>query len=96
MLGLGGPPQAFDTSGQWDFVPIVIAIVALVLLKMLFRVRLTPVVILATVLIAPLYRAVADGTGFTPTIAVTLLFAGLASGAHRRAGRRPASPPPDV
>ena len=77
MLGLGGPPQAFRTGGEWDFVPVVIAIVALVLLRVLFRVRIGPVTALAVVLAAPLFRAVADAAGFARTVIVTLVFAGL-------------------
>ena len=88
MLGLGGPTQAFDASGEWDFVPVVIAIVALVLLKVLFRVRIGPVVVLAVILAAPLFRAVADAAGSTRTVTITLVFASPAAVAQRHAWRR--------
>ncbi|HEY7666864.1 MAG TPA: hypothetical protein VIE12_01940 [Actinomycetota bacterium] len=77
MLGLGGPPQAFEAGGEWDFVPVVIAIVALILLRVLFRMRIGPVTAIAVVLAAPLFRAVADAAGFARTVTVTLVFAGL-------------------
>jgi hypothetical protein len=95
VLGLGGPPEAFDTSGGWDFVPVVIAIVALVLLKVLFYVRIGPVVALAVVLVAPLFRAVADAAGFSRTVTVTLLFVALAA-IQRSHQRRRLQPPADV
>jgi hypothetical protein len=94
VLGLGGPRQAFDASGEWDFVPVVIAIVALVLLKVLFRARMRPIVVLAVVLAAPLFRAVADAAGFTRTVTITIVFASLASVARLHAWRR--LQPPDV
>ena len=95
MLGLGGPPEAFDASGGWDFVPVVIAIAALVLLKVLFHVRIGPVVALAVVLLAPLFRAAADAAGFSRTVTGTLLFVALAA-IHRWHLRRRLQPPADV
>ncbi len=88
MLGLGGPPQAFDAGGEWDFVPVVIAVVALILLKVLFRVRIGPVVTIGVVLAAPLFRAVADAAGFARTVTVTLVFACLAAIPQRHVRRR--------
>lgn len=94
-MALGGPIQAFEPGGGWDLVPLVIAVIALVLLRLLLRVRLTPVVVLVTVLAAPLFRAVADHAGFPRTVALTLGFAAVSAVAIRRPRRR-RIPPLDV
>jgi hypothetical protein len=86
-MALGGPIQAFDPGGGWDLVPLVIAAVALVFLRLLLRVRLTPVVVLVTVLAAPIFRAVADHAGFPRTVALTLAFTAVSAVAIRRPGR---------
>ena len=91
MLGLGGPQQAFPTGG-WDFLPVVIAVVALVLLRVWLRVRLTPIVILVTVLLAPLYRAAADAMGFPLAVLISLVVAGFFAASppfHKAPGSRP-------
>jgi hypothetical protein len=89
VIALGEPSWKINVDGQWDVVPIVVAIVALVLLKVLLGLRLTPIVVIAVVLAAPLYRAVADAAGFTRTVSVTLAFLGLAALAIRRGRPRP-------
>ncbi|HEY7401514.1 MAG TPA: hypothetical protein VH989_11550 [Actinomycetota bacterium] len=92
MVGVGGPVQAFPQHGGWDFVPLGIALLALVVLR-LMRYRITPVVALVTVLLAPLYRATADATGFPLTVLVTLVVAGfVAASSPLRRGYRPRSP----
>ena len=91
MLGVGGPAQAFDSNGGWDFVPILIAALGLLLLRFGTRVRITPIV----VLLAPLYRAAADAAGFPLMVLVTLVVAGFVatSPPFRQAFR---TRPPDV
>jgi hypothetical protein len=92
VLGLGGPHQAFPAGGEWDLVPVVIAVVALILLKVLFRLRIGPVTALAAVLAAPLFRAVADAAGFARTVTVTLVFAVLVAIPQRHPRGRPHPP----
>ena len=95
MLGVGGPAQAFDSNGGWDFVPILIAALGLLLLRFGTRVRITPIVVLVVVLLAPLYRAAADAAGFPLMVLVTLVVAGFVatSPPFRQAFR---TRPPDV
>ena len=95
MLGVGGPAQAFDQNGGWDFVPILIAAAGLLLLRFGLRVRITPIVVLVTVLLGPLYRAAADAAGFPLMVLVTLVVVGFvaASPPFRQAFR---TRPPDV
>jgi len=71
-LGVGEPSWRMNVDGRWDVVPLVIAAIALLMLRVLLRVRMTPPVIVGTVLTAPLYRALADRAGFTATVTVTL------------------------
>ena len=74
-IAFGEPSWQMNVDGRWDVVPLVIAAVALLLLRVVLRVRLTPIVVLGVVLAAPLFRALADRTGFTRTVAVALAFA---------------------
>jgi len=94
VLGLGGPAQAFPAGG-WDFLPVVIAVVALVVLKVWVRVRITPIVVLVTVLVAPLYRAAADAMGFPLAVLISLVVAGFFA-ASPPARRAPRPRPPNV
>jgi hypothetical protein len=82
-----------NVDGRWDVVPLVIAAVAMVLLRVLFRTRLTPLVIVGIVLGAPLFRALADRAGFTGTVAVSLVFAAVI-GVVIRLPRRGGPPDP--
>jgi hypothetical protein len=95
MLGVGGPAHAFDPNGGWDLLPVLIAIVGLLLLKVIFRVRITPIVVLVAVLLAPLYRAAADAAGFPRTVLITVVVAAYLAAASpfRRAFR---ARPPNV
>jgi hypothetical protein len=90
-VAFGEPSWQMNVEGRWDLVPLVIAAVALVLLRVVFRVRLTPAVILGTVLAAPLFRAVADHAGFTRTVAITLGFGALVAVAIRFPRRGPSA-----
>jgi hypothetical protein len=94
VLALGGPHQAFPAGG-WDFLPVFIAVAALVGLKVWLHVRITPVVVLVTVLAAPLYRAAADAVGFPLAVMITLVVAGFFAAAGN-ARRAPRTPPTDV
>jgi hypothetical protein len=85
-----------NVDGRWDVVPIVIAIVGLILLKVLFRIRITPVLFVFVLLAAPLYRAAADAVGFTRGVSVTLMFLAIAALALRRNRHRPRGPLGDV
>ena len=76
-VAFGEPSWQMNVDGRWDVVPLVIAAVALLLLRVLLRVRLTPIVIVGTVLAAPLFRALADRAGFTGTVAAALAFAAV-------------------
>jgi hypothetical protein len=94
-VAFGEPSWAMNVDGRWDVVPLVIAAVALLLLRMLLRVRLTPLVVVGVLLAAPLYRALADRAGFTGTVAATLAFATVAAAAIRLP-RRGRAAGPDV
>jgi hypothetical protein len=86
-VAFGEPSWQMNVDGRWDVVPLVIAAVALLLLRVVLRVRLTPIVIIGVVLAAPLFRALADRTGFPRAVAVALAFGAMAAIAIRIPGR---------
>jgi hypothetical protein len=83
-LAVGEPSWSINADGGWDFVPIVIACATLLVLKVIFRVTLRWYVVAAVVLVAPLFRALADDVGMPPAIAMTLIFVAVAIFATRR------------
>jgi hypothetical protein len=94
VLGYGEPSWVINLDGGWDLVPIVIAAVALLLLRVVFGVRLRWPVVLAVVLLAPLFRAWGDRIGMPLASALALVVAGGVVLATR--GRRPGTPPSGV
>jgi hypothetical protein len=96
MIAFGEPSWQMNVDGRWDLVPVVVAIVGLVLLRVLFAARITPLLVLVVLLAAPLYRAVADAVGFTRGVSVTLAFVAIAAVAVRRNRHRPRPPLGDV
>jgi hypothetical protein len=90
VLGYGEPSWVINLDGGWDLVPIVIAAVALLLLRVVFGVRLRWPVVLAVVLLAPLFRAWGDRIGMPLASALALAVAGGVVLATR--GRRPGTP----
>jgi hypothetical protein len=82
-VAFGEPSWQMNVDGRWDVVPLVIAAVALLLLRVVLRVRLTPIVVIGVVLAAPLFRALADRTGFPRAVAAALAFGALVAIAIR-------------
>ena len=95
VIGLGEPSWRRLTDGGWDFVPVVIAVIALLLLRVVFRVRLRWPLVLAVVLVAPLYRAVADRVGMPLAVSVALILTAVVVYGVRRS-KPPGSPRPNV
>jgi integral membrane sensor domain MASE1 len=86
-IALGEPSWRINVDGRWDFVPLAIAAIALVVLRVLFGVRIRPWIVLAVVLAAPLYAAVAGAVGYPLASAVTCAFTLVAAVAVRRTRR---------
>ena len=94
-LAYGDPSWRINVDGGWDAVPLLIAIGAVLVLKVVFGVRIRRAVALAAVLVAPLFRAFADRIGMPVAVGIALLVMAVAVPAVRRSGR-PGPPSPSV
>jgi hypothetical protein len=83
-LAVGEPSWKINTDGGWDFVPILIALVGLLILKVVFRIRLRWYVVTAIVLLAPLFRALGDVVGMPAAVGMALVVATVGITAARR------------
>ena len=94
-LGVGEPSWRINVDGGWDFVPVLLAIGALVVLKVLFGVTIRWYIAVGAILLAPLFRAFADRIGMPVAVGLALVIATIAVPAVRRSGR-PGPPRPNV
>lgn len=92
MTAIGEPLGARLGGGGWDFLPLLMAAVFLLILRVILGVRLRWQLILAVILLAPLVRAVGDRVGVLLTLAVVLAVTWVVVLAARRA--RPPHPGP--
>lgn len=95
VLAVGDAVSPRAGGGGWDLVPVAIAVGALVVLRVLFRVHLRWPVVLGLFLVAPLFRAGADRIGMPVAVLLALLMTAVAVAAIRR-GRPRGFPPRNV
>jgi hypothetical protein len=86
-LGFGEPSWRINTDGGWDVVPVLLAIGALLVLKVVFQVTIRWYVALVVVLVAPLFRAFADRVGMPVAVGLAMILLAVAVPAARRSGR---------
>ncbi|HSL11399.1 MAG TPA: hypothetical protein VLA82_08815 [Actinomycetota bacterium] len=87
-LGYGDPSWRINADGGWDFVPLLLACGALLVLRIVFGVRIRWYLALAVVLAAPLFRAFGDRVGMPVAVGLALLVTAVAVPAARRSGRQ--------
>jgi hypothetical protein len=92
MTAIGEPLGARLGAGGWDFFPLLLAAVFLLVLRVVLGVRLRWQLVLAVVLLAPLVRAIGDRVGMPLTLAVVLAATWVVVLAARSA--RPPQPGP--
>jgi hypothetical protein len=88
VVAVGDAVSPRAGAGGWDLVPVAIAVGALIVLRVLFRVRLRWPVVLGLFLVAPLFRAGADRIGMPIAVLLALLTTAVAVAAIRRGGPR--------
>lgn len=94
-LAYGDPSWRINVDGGWDAVPLLLAMGALLVLKVVFGVRIRWYLALGVVLAAPLFRAFADRVGMPVAVALALLVMAVAAPTARRS-RRPGPPSPSA
>jgi hypothetical protein len=92
MTAIGEPLGARLGAGGWDFFPLLLAAVFLLVLKVVLGVRLRWQLVLTVVLLAPLARAVGDRAGMAMTLSVVIVATAVVVLAARRG--RPPQPGP--
>jgi hypothetical protein len=85
-LALGEPSWERFTDGRFDAVPLLLAAVILVLMKLLLGVRMRWQVILGTVLAAPLLVGLSHHISYPLTVALLMLTVGVVSFVARHGG----------
>jgi hypothetical protein len=95
VFAVGEPSWRINVDGGWDFVPLALAVGALLVLRIVFGVTLRWYVVAGVVLAAPLFRALGDRVGMPVAVGVALIVATVAVPAFRRS-RRPRPPFPEV
>ena len=92
-FAVGEPSWRNNVDGGWDVVPLVIALGALLVLKLIFGVRIRWYLALGVILAAPLFRAFGDRVGMPVAAALALLVVAVAVPTARRSGRTGPHPP---
>lgn len=94
-IAFGEPSWQINTDGGWDVVPLVMAAVALLVLRIVFKVPIRWYVAVGVVLVAPLFRAFADRVGMPVAVGLALIVMTIAVPAVRRSDP-PGPPRPNV
>ena len=79
-IGVGGPAWPRGPYG-WDLTPLLAVAIALYVVRAVFRIRLTPVVVFFVFLTAPLFLLIGDSIGYPLAaflVFVTVVIAGVA------------------
>jgi hypothetical protein len=81
-IAVGGP--AFRSPADWDLRPLIAFAIALYVVRAVFRVRLTPVVIFFVFLVAPLFLLMGDMLGYDLAAVLVFVTVVIAAVALRR------------
>jgi hypothetical protein len=81
-IAVGGPTPRLPTD--WDLRPLIAVALALYLVRAVFRVRLTPVVVFFVFLTAPLFLLMGDLIGYDMASILVLVTVVVAAVALRR------------
>lgn len=95
IIAVGDPSWRINVDGDWDFVPLALAVGALLVLRIVFGVTLRWYVVAGVVLAAPLFRALGDRVGMPVAVGIALIVAAVAVPAFRRS-QRPRPPLTEV